>query len=327
MWVSVVIPCYNVADYVAEALDSVLAQDYPWLEVIVVDNNSTDGTLAVLRQYEAQFPDKIRVLSEKKQGAPAARNTGWRAARGEWIQFLDADDLLLPGKISRQVGMVEAGVDDGIGFIAAAYTERDLIAHKDYFIYPVEDVILGLIWFRLGITSSNLWRKNSLDVMSGWDETMPDNQDGCLIFHLVRAGFKPLLDKEMSAIYYNRGGYRITNHDVSGFSFRNLGLRLALMKHLESTDSDILKRYKNELYANIFFLLRMLAKHDLAKANEFYTTLFSSDTPRSTKSSFTPRWYLFLCDLWGFYRLEKFVSRIKNLVPDFIWSYMRKILH
>lgn len=76
MWVSVIIPCYNVEAYVAEALDSALAQDYPWLEVIAVDNNSTDGTLAILQTYEAQFPDKIRVLQEKKQGAPAARNTG-----------------------------------------------------------------------------------------------------------------------------------------------------------------------------------------------------------------------------------------------------------
>ena len=153
MWVSVVIPCYNVEAYVAEALDSVLAQDYSWLEVIAVDNNSTDGTLAILQTYEARFPDKIRVLQEKKQGAPAARNTGWLAAKGEWIQFLDADDLLLPGKIRRQMGMVEEEIDNNVGFIAASYIERDILADNDRFIYPIDDVTLGIICFRLGITS------------------------------------------------------------------------------------------------------------------------------------------------------------------------------
>lgn len=327
MWVSVVIPCYNVEAYVAEALDSVLAQDYSWLEVIAVDNNSTDGTLAILQTYEARFPDKIRVLQEKKQGAPAARNTGWLAAKGEWIQFLDADDLLLPGKIRRQMGMVEEEIDNNVGFIAASYIERDILADNDRFIYPIDDVTLGIICFRLGITSSNLWRKNSLSAISGWDETMPDNQDAYLIFHLVRAEFKPLLDREISAIYYNRGGVRITNRDLLGFSLRNLELRLALLKYLQSKDKDALKRYENELYANIFFLIRMLAKHDLTKASEFYTMLFSHHEPRTSNISFTPSWYLFSCDLLGFYQLEKIVSNIKSLVPGFIWSYARKVLH
>ena len=93
--VSVVIPCYNQARYLGEAIESVLAQGYGRAEVIVVDDGSTDGTAEVAARYPA-----VRCVRQENSGRPAvARNRGLRESRGEYIVFLDADDRLLPGAL------------------------------------------------------------------------------------------------------------------------------------------------------------------------------------------------------------------------------------
>ena len=98
--VSILIPAYNAASHVAEALESVLGQTYPHLEVIVVDDGSTDGTLAMLRP----FGDRgVRVLAQTNAGAAAARNRAYDGSRGDFIKFFDADDLLSPEHVALQV--------------------------------------------------------------------------------------------------------------------------------------------------------------------------------------------------------------------------------
>jgi glycosyltransferase involved in cell wall biosynthesis len=97
--VSVIIPAYNCAAYVREAVDSALSQDYPALEVIVVDDGSTDGTGAVLESYGKE----IRLLSQENRGCAAARNAGIAHARGRYVAFLDVDDVWRPDKIGLQI--------------------------------------------------------------------------------------------------------------------------------------------------------------------------------------------------------------------------------
>ncbi|MBS3936801.1 MAG: glycosyltransferase [Sulfuritalea sp.] len=108
--VSVIIPAYNVAPYIGEAIASVLDQNYAHIEVIVVDDGSTDGTLAVVGAYGGQ----VQVLQQANAGAAAARNRGLVAARGEFIAFLDADDIWLPGKLTAQVGYLLAHPEIGM---------------------------------------------------------------------------------------------------------------------------------------------------------------------------------------------------------------------
>ena len=97
--VSVIIPAYNCAAYIRDALESVLAQDYRNLEVIVVDDGSTDGTADAI----APLQQRIRLVRQPNSGPAAARNHALAIAQGEYIAFLDADDLWLPGKISAQM--------------------------------------------------------------------------------------------------------------------------------------------------------------------------------------------------------------------------------
>jgi len=102
--VSILIPAYNAEQWAAETLTSALAQTWRPLEIIVVNDGSTDGTMNVLRCFEAAG---VRVICQRNQGAAAARNRAFAESRGDYVQWLDADDLLAPEKIARQMAVLE----------------------------------------------------------------------------------------------------------------------------------------------------------------------------------------------------------------------------
>lgn len=104
--VSVIIPAYNSEKYISDTLRSVIAQTYQNLEVIVVDDASTDTTLQLLETIDAGIPMLV-IKKEQNSGAAASRNTGYRHAKGSLVKFLDADDLIDPEMITRQVALVE----------------------------------------------------------------------------------------------------------------------------------------------------------------------------------------------------------------------------
>jgi glycosyltransferase involved in cell wall biosynthesis len=119
--VSVVIPAYNAAWCVGKAIDSVLAQDFQDMEVIVVNDGSTDETADVL----AGYGDAIRVVHKSNGGMSSARNAGIRVASGELIAFLDSDDWWLPGKLRRQVELMRARPEVGFSSAAARVEDAD----------------------------------------------------------------------------------------------------------------------------------------------------------------------------------------------------------
>src|SRR3954464_13524952 len=100
--VSVVIPCYKQAQYLPEAIDSVLAQTYPAVECVVVNDGSPDDTEAVARGYG----DRVRYVARPNGGISAARNSGSAVARGAYLKFLDADDHLHPEQVAWQMEAV-----------------------------------------------------------------------------------------------------------------------------------------------------------------------------------------------------------------------------
>ena len=99
--VSVHVVTYNQRDYIVETIESALAQDYPNLEIVVADDGSTDGTAMVAERYTKQ----ALYLRQANAGTAAARNLGLRAAAGEFVAFLDADDLWHPEKLTRQMAL------------------------------------------------------------------------------------------------------------------------------------------------------------------------------------------------------------------------------
>ncbi len=100
MLVSILIPAYNAERWIAATLRSALAQTWPKLEIVVVDDGSSDGTLTVAREFESEG---VKVVTQKNAGAAAARNTAFTLSRGDYIQWLDADDLLGADKIALQM--------------------------------------------------------------------------------------------------------------------------------------------------------------------------------------------------------------------------------
>ncbi|HVS72508.1 MAG TPA: glycosyltransferase [Phycisphaerae bacterium] len=98
-FVSVIIPTWNGSAFIAETLQSVLAQTFSDLEILVVDDGSTDNTTAIVQS----FPSPVRLIRQKNAGTAAARNTGLSEARGQWIAFLDHDDLWVPTKLQQQL--------------------------------------------------------------------------------------------------------------------------------------------------------------------------------------------------------------------------------
>ena len=110
--ISVVIPAYNAAPYIAAAIDSVVGQTYKDLEIIVVDDGSVDNTAAVLQTYG----NKVRYVRQENQGVSSARNHGIRVAQGELIAFLDADDVWFPEKLELQTQFLSAHEEAALVF-------------------------------------------------------------------------------------------------------------------------------------------------------------------------------------------------------------------
>ncbi len=115
--VSVVIPAHNSQRYIVATLDSILAQRHRPLEILVVDDGSTDSTAQIVREYAPE----VRLIEQDQRGHPAARNTGIRAATGEYLAFLDHDDLWSPDKLERQMACFDR--NPGARFSLRAYPE------------------------------------------------------------------------------------------------------------------------------------------------------------------------------------------------------------
>lgn len=181
--VSVIIPNYNYATYVGEAIDSVLAQDYPRVEIIVVDDGSSDDSRFVIESYGGS----VKGIFQQNQGVSATRNTGIAASCGEFVAFLDADDVWMPTKLSRQmerfgesaVGMVHAGVteiDDSGTVIGENLAGREGRVSND---------ILALLPVILGGGSGVVVRRRILEEIGGFDTRLSTSADWELYYRIA----------------------------------------------------------------------------------------------------------------------------------------------
>jgi len=119
--VSVIIPTYNYGKYIEKAIDSVLAQTYKDYEIIVVDDGSTDNTREIM---ESNYKNEVRYFYQENTGAPAARNKGIRASKGEYLAFLDADDYFEPQSLEKKVSLLETNKD--IGWVYSDWDYLDI---------------------------------------------------------------------------------------------------------------------------------------------------------------------------------------------------------
>jgi len=203
--ISVVIPCYQAADTLPETLASVFAQDYPRVEIVAVDDGSTDGTPDIL----AGYGDRIVTRRIPNSGGPSRpRNEGLELASGEFVAFFDSDDLMLPGKLTAQAALFAARPEvdfvctdfrqiDGTG---AVLTERFLADYQgfrrrfrstewpDIHLLDGADAFHALIRANFVGTSSVMARRDKLQAVGGFDETLRNGDDIDMWLKLARGG-------------------------------------------------------------------------------------------------------------------------------------------
>lgn len=165
--VSTIIPAFNAAPFVGETIESALAQTHRDQEIIVVDDGSTDETVAVVRSFEP----RVRLLQQQNGGPAAARNAGVRVSTGDWIAFLDADDIWMPNKLERQLACSgDCGLvyTDRVNIGAAWHVTPRL---SDYCALPEGDLFTVFLTGNPVTLSSLMVRRSVFEAMHGFDES------------------------------------------------------------------------------------------------------------------------------------------------------------
>ena len=201
-------PAFNASAYIAQAIESVLAQSFRDWELLIVDDGSSDGTLSIARQFADKHPERIRVFVQPNRGASAARNVAIRSAKGTHIAFLDSDDLWTPDKLALQT---HASNDPGVAF---TYTGYDLIGESGELIRQVmpDPSFQGDIYRRLWLEENEiigatmLIRKSLLFEVGLFDERLRGAENLDLRLRLARRG---------PVTFLSRALYRYRKHSAS----------------------------------------------------------------------------------------------------------------
>lgn len=187
--ISVIIPCYNDGDYIGRTIESVLCQTYAPVEVVAVNDGSSDRSAQILESYS----DQIQIIHQENQGASAARNRGAELAEGEYLMFLDADDLIAPDTLS---GLQEALDNTDGGEVIAVCPWKTLWLKEGEWVSqesslslepPKGDLLYGWLSGWYIPPCAILWPRVVYDHVGGWDEEIMVNDDTDV---MMRAGLK-----------------------------------------------------------------------------------------------------------------------------------------
>jgi glycosyltransferase involved in cell wall biosynthesis len=211
--VSILIPCFNNEEFVGEAIESALSQTYSNIEVVVVDDGSTDRSLDVMRSFEK----KIKWLSGPNRGACIARNAALELSQGEFIQFLDADDLLVSTKIEKQLQKIISGDFDLVlckgSLFGDGRPERPI---KKPVPYPEQS---DPVWYFLNFpsgTNAPLFRRTIIEKVGGFRPNIPRAQEWDLQVRLASAGARlGLVDEILCRIRNHSSESRLTKRKIS----------------------------------------------------------------------------------------------------------------
>jgi len=166
----------------------VLNQTYQSIEIICVDNGSTDNTLNILKGF-ASKNKQLQVLIQPIKGAPAARNMGLHNATGEFIQFLDSDDLITTDKLEKQVEFIQKNKIDIVVSDRSVYNESMTLLIQKYIFKQIETDALAVSISDIIITGNPLYKRTVLLSIGGWDETLESAQDWDLHIRLALEKF------------------------------------------------------------------------------------------------------------------------------------------
>jgi glycosyltransferase involved in cell wall biosynthesis len=307
MRISVIIPCFNVERYVERAIASVFAQTHQDLQVIAVDDGSSDGTPALLNELAERHAGKLTVVEQTNQGACAARNAGLALADSTYLQFLDADDVLLPEKLSHQLRTAELNGWPALLIGSSRIVDPNGNTLRTVVQLPGDrDPWMDLMSHGLNITSTNLWKCDDVRAAGGWSEGLGSSQEYDLMFRMLQRGARAVHDAVVLTEIHQRPGGQISQTAVDRNWGRFVELRARILDHLRATRPDLdLRPYQQVLFDSI----RTLYLHAPEQAIELYHRLLpKGHVPQ--RSTATGSVYLLLHRLFGF----EMANRLRSLL-------------
>lgn len=252
--VSIVIGAYNVERYISRTLDSVIAQTYEHIEIVIVNDGSGDATGNIIEAYSKK-DNRIVVVTQTNQGVSAARNTGFRVAKGEYFSIFDADDIMMPTKIQSQVEFLVSNAHADLVysnvyyFIDGAY---DIYRH-DLAIVSGPSVYKKLLQCGNFIyTSTVSFRRKIFDQHGGFDETLRSAEEFEYWLRLAQHGVKIVHQDQYLTLCRSRGN-GLTSDSVMMYTTA----REVFAKHLTSPISKLLSyQYRKISFLLYFSLLK-----------------------------------------------------------------------
>lgn len=265
--VSILIPCHDAARWVGEAIESALRQTRPPGEVIVLDDGSNDESADII----ASFGGRIRAAFRENRGGNPTRNELLASAAGQWIQFLDADDYLLPAKIETQLR--EAGTLDEVDVLyspvlvdeGAGPGESKGAAAID----PSEDLATHWLRWQVCQTGAVLWRAEALRSIGGWNETMTCCQDNEVCLRSIQAGLRFRFCPTPGAVYRIWSEETVSRRDPSRLIGVKTGLIDEMLDWLRKT-GRLAPVHLRAAGQACFEMARTLARDDLDAASAYY---------------------------------------------------------
>ena len=236
--VSIIIPCYNRENYITDALNSALNQTYENIEIIVVDDGSTDNSVAVLTKYG----DKINLIQQKNKGVSAARNTGLRLASGDYIIFLDSDDWLSEDLVEHHIQMSQKWPEVDI-FCSDFKNINEMnqlgeINKSNWPEQPDTPIELFLL-FPPPFPACELYKATTIKRLGGYDEDMKGFADSTLRLNVILSGGKVMRTPNGYAVYR-----RVENSITKSGKLHYFAIRLIhkLRRHPAVKGSDYLQQ-------------------------------------------------------------------------------------
>jgi glycosyltransferase involved in cell wall biosynthesis len=248
--VSIIIPCFNAEKWVAEAIQSCLDQTHQPIEVIVIDDGSSDRSLEVIKS----FGNKIRWETGPNRGGNAARNRGFALSKGDFIQFLDADDYLLPEKIARQAACLEE-TDADVVYEDWQRMQENTDGTK--FFHPTEvsgkhsDILETLLGGWAPPPCAFLFKRRVVEAVGGWNEKLTSAQDWELQIRAALAGFHYTYLPGCNSVYRRPATATVSTRDKR--SYHNNVAQVLQATEVEFRKRDRLNEKYRAAMAQLYF--------------------------------------------------------------------------
>jgi hypothetical protein len=300
--VSILIPCFNAEKWIKRAVESALAQTWPHKEVIVIDDGSRDRSLAIIKSFE----NRIRFETGPNRGGNVARNRLLQLACGDWLQYLDADDYLLPDKIERQMAFIETGRDVDVVFGAVTMEQwRNGEAHRELLPIPEphDPWVLLARWY-LPQTGACLWRKQAVVDVGGWKADQPCCQEHELYLRLLMAGKRFAYHDANGAVYRYWSDETLWRGNVPEVHRQRLEIEEHAERFLQSTDA-LTEERRYAINMARFEVARSAWQYDRVFARQVMQSVRSSDATFEPSGNAAPLLYRQMYRWLGFAATER----------------------